>query len=162
VQLAGSSYGAQGAAGQRRYSRAHTSQQAAYTCAVFCQRAAPASSDPLGCCCLPGCVHAAVCLCGVYQQVLQMIPESSHVGLVTFGTHVHVHELGYAECSKAFVFRGSKEYNSSQVCAGPQAAAVQQAAEGCVCALCFVCAAAARSQPSNSPKANVLHFCGAL
>lgn len=48
-------------------------------------------------------------------QVLQMIPESSHVGLITFGTHVHVHELGYAECSKAFVFRGSKEYNSSQV-----------------------------------------------
>lgn len=44
-----------------------------------------------------------------------MIPESSHVGLITFGTHVHVHELGYAECSKAFVFRGSKEYNSSQV-----------------------------------------------
>jgi protein transport protein SEC23 len=44
-----------------------------------------------------------------------MIPESSHVGLITFGTHVHVHELGYAECSKAFVFRGSKEYSSSQV-----------------------------------------------
>jgi hypothetical protein len=48
-------------------------------------------------------------------QVLQMIPENNHVGLITFGTHVHVHELGYAECSKAFVFRGSKEYTSSQV-----------------------------------------------
>lgn len=44
-----------------------------------------------------------------------MIPENNHVGLITFGTHVHVHELGYAECSKAFVFRGSKEYTSSQV-----------------------------------------------
>ncbi len=48
-----------------------------------------------------------------------MIPENNNVGLITFGTHVHVHELGYAECSKAFVFRGSKEYNSSQV-HGPQ------------------------------------------
>eukprot|EP00775_Hariotina_reticulata_P005919 gene5919-6159_t len=48
-------------------------------------------------------------------QVLQMIPEESHVGLITFGTHVHVHELGYSECSKCFVFRGSKEYTSAQV-----------------------------------------------
>lgn len=48
-------------------------------------------------------------------QVLQMIPESNHVGLITFGTHVHVHELGYEGCSKAFVFRGGKEYTSSQV-----------------------------------------------
>ncbi|WIA18955.1 hypothetical protein OEZ85_003624 [Tetradesmus obliquus] len=48
-------------------------------------------------------------------QVLQMIPEESHVGLITFGMHVHVHELGFSECSKAFVFRGSKEYTSAQV-----------------------------------------------
>jgi hypothetical protein len=46
-----------------------------------------------------------------------MIPESHNVGLITYGTHVHVHELGYAECSKAFVFRGSKEYTSTQVSA---------------------------------------------
>lgn len=65
-------------------------------------------------------------------QVLQMIPESSYVGLVTFGTHVHVHELGYAECSKAFVFRGSKEYNSSQV---RQTQAAVQAA-GCAPDVC--------------------------
>ena len=59
------------------------------------------------------------CVCAYLRvlllQVLQMIPENHHVGLITFGTHVHVHELGYAECSKAFVFRGSKEYTSSQV-----------------------------------------------
>jgi len=52
------------------------------------------------------------------SQVLQMIPESNHVGLITFGTHVHVHELGYEGCSKAFVFRGGKEYTSSQVRVG--------------------------------------------
>jgi protein transport protein SEC23 len=44
-----------------------------------------------------------------------MIPEESHVGLITFGMHVHVHELGFSECSKCFVFRGTKEYTSAQV-----------------------------------------------
>lgn len=48
-------------------------------------------------------------------QALQLIPDYCHVGLVTFGTHVHVHELGFADCSKAYVFRGSKEYTSAQV-----------------------------------------------
>jgi protein transport protein SEC23 len=48
-------------------------------------------------------------------QALQMIPDYSHVGLITYGTHVHVHELGFAECSKCYVFRGGKEYTSQQV-----------------------------------------------
>ncbi|GBF99075.1 hypothetical protein Rsub_11846 [Raphidocelis subcapitata] len=48
-------------------------------------------------------------------QALQMMPDYCHVGLITYGTHVHVHELGFAECSKCFVFRGSKEYTSQQV-----------------------------------------------
>lgn len=37
------------------------------------------------------------------------------MGLITFGTHVHVYELGFTECCKAFVFRGSKEYTSQQI-----------------------------------------------
>lgn len=32
------------------------------------------------------------------------------VGLITFGTNVMVHELGFADCPKSYVFRGSKEY----------------------------------------------------
>jgi len=48
-------------------------------------------------------------------QALQLVPDYCHVGLVTFGTHVHVHELGFADCSKCYVFRGSKEYTSAQV-----------------------------------------------
>jgi protein transport protein SEC23 len=44
-----------------------------------------------------------------------MIPEYAHVGLITYGTHVHVHELGFTDCSKAYVFRGTKEYTSQQV-----------------------------------------------
>jgi protein transport protein SEC23 len=31
------------------------------------------------------------------MQALQMIPEYAQVGLITYGTHVHVHELGFAE-----------------------------------------------------------------
>ena len=27
------------------------------------------------------------------------------VGLVSYGTHVHVHELGFSECAKAYVFQ---------------------------------------------------------
>ena len=49
------------------------------------------------------------------QQALTMIPEYALVGLVTFGTHVHVHELGFQECPKAYVFRGTKDYTPQQV-----------------------------------------------
>lgn len=40
------------------------------------------------------------------------------VGLVTFGTHVHVHEIGFTECPRAYVFRGSKDYSAAQVRTG--------------------------------------------
>ena len=48
-------------------------------------------------------------------QAVQMIPETCQVGLITFGTHVHVHELGFAECAKSYVFKGSKTYTPEQV-----------------------------------------------
>lgn len=37
------------------------------------------------------------------------------VGLITYGTHVQVHELGFEECAKSYVFRGTKEYTPAQV-----------------------------------------------
>lgn len=37
------------------------------------------------------------------------------VGLITYGTHVQVHELGFTECAKSYVFRGSKEYSVTAV-----------------------------------------------
>ncbi|KAG2499921.1 hypothetical protein HYH03_002208 [Edaphochlamys debaryana] len=49
------------------------------------------------------------------MQAIQTLPEYAYVGLVTFGTHVHVYELGFTECSKCYVFRGSKEYTSQQI-----------------------------------------------
>ena len=48
-------------------------------------------------------------------QALSLLPENALVGLVTFGTHVHVHELGFADCPKSYVFRGSKEFTSQQI-----------------------------------------------
>lgn len=35
--------------------------------------------------------------------------------MITYGTHVHVHELGFAECAKSYVFRGSKDYTPAAV-----------------------------------------------
>ncbi|WBW75223.1 COPII cargo receptor subunit Sec23a [Schizosaccharomyces osmophilus] len=46
---------------------------------------------------------------------LSLLPPECLVGLITFGTMVDVYELGYTECSKSYVFRGSKDYSSKQV-----------------------------------------------
>ena len=46
---------------------------------------------------------------------LSLLPANALVGLVTFGTMAQVHELGYTECAKSYVFRGSKEYAAKQV-----------------------------------------------
>ncbi|KAG2133378.1 hypothetical protein BD769DRAFT_1446300 [Suillus cothurnatus] len=46
---------------------------------------------------------------------LSLIPPYALVGLITFGTMTQVHELGYAECSKSYVFRGGKEYTQKQI-----------------------------------------------
>lgn len=48
-------------------------------------------------------------------QAMTMIPEYALVGLVTFGTHVYVHELGFQEFPKTFVFKGSKEYTAGNM-----------------------------------------------
>lgn len=49
-------------------------------------------------------------------QILGIMPETALVGLISFGTMVHVHELGYTDCSKAYVFRGDRDIPSQQVC----------------------------------------------
>ena len=48
-------------------------------------------------------------------QTLNLLPEDALVGLVTFGTNVAVHELGFSECPKSYVFRGDKEYPAAKV-----------------------------------------------
>jgi protein transport protein SEC23 len=49
------------------------------------------------------------------QQTLNLLPEDALVGLITFGTHVHVHELGFTDCPKSYVFRGEKDYPPQKV-----------------------------------------------
>ena len=46
---------------------------------------------------------------------LSLLPANALVGLVTYGTNVAIHEIGYNECSKSYVFRGSKDYTAKQV-----------------------------------------------
>lgn len=46
---------------------------------------------------------------------LSLLPPNALVGLITFGTMAQVHEIGYTECSKSYVFRGSKDYATKQV-----------------------------------------------
>ncbi|EUC34363.1 hypothetical protein COCVIDRAFT_28748 [Bipolaris victoriae FI3] len=46
---------------------------------------------------------------------LSLLPAYALVGLITYGTMAQVHELGYTECAKSYVFRGSKDYSSKQV-----------------------------------------------
>lgn len=46
---------------------------------------------------------------------LSLLPPTALIGLITFGTNVNVHELGYAECFKTLTFNGKKEYTAKQV-----------------------------------------------
>jgi len=45
------------------------------------------------------------------QQSINFIPEDAMIGLITYGKMVQVHELGFADCPKSYVFRGDKEMN---------------------------------------------------
>ena len=53
------------------------------------------------------------------QQTLNLIPENSLVGLITYGTHVMVHELGFTDCPRAHVFSGTKEYATQVISTAP-------------------------------------------
>jgi protein transport protein SEC23 len=46
---------------------------------------------------------------------LSLLPPTALVGLITFGTMANVHEIGFQECPKSYVFRGNKEYNPKQI-----------------------------------------------
>mmetsp|Transcript_41917 Transcript_41917/g.98450 ORF Transcript_41917/g.98450 Transcript_41917/m.98450 type:complete len:753 (+) Transcript_41917:58-2316(+) len=48
-------------------------------------------------------------------MALNLIPQEAHVGLITFGTTVQVHELVQSDVSKCYVFRGTKDYTGQQV-----------------------------------------------
>ncbi|PON56701.1 Sec23/Sec [Parasponia andersonii] len=49
------------------------------------------------------------------SQAVDLLPDHSLVGLITFGAFVHVHELGFAHIPKTYVFKGSKEVSKDQL-----------------------------------------------
>lgn len=63
------------------------------------------------------CVHPEELaeLADSLTQALNLLPEQALVGLITYGTNVQVHELGFEACSKAYVIRGNREYSPGRV-----------------------------------------------
>ncbi|WCJ23094.1 Sec23/Sec24 protein transport family protein [Euphorbia peplus] len=49
------------------------------------------------------------------SQAIDLLPDNSLVGLITFGTFVHVHELGFGQIPKTYVFKGSKDVTKDQL-----------------------------------------------
>ncbi|CAN4105998.1 unnamed protein product [Withania somnifera] len=49
------------------------------------------------------------------KRAIDMLPDNAMVGFISYGTQVQVHELGFADMSKVYVFRGSKELSKDEV-----------------------------------------------
>lgn len=49
------------------------------------------------------------------SQAVDLLPDNSLVGLITYGTFVHVHELGFSQIPKTFVFKGTKDVSKEQL-----------------------------------------------
>lgn len=47
--------------------------------------------------------------------VVEQLPESALVSLITFDSMVHVHDLGFSECSRVVLFHGERELPSDKV-----------------------------------------------
>lgn len=46
---------------------------------------------------------------------LSLLPPTALIGLISYGTNVQIHELGYSECYRTVAFNGKKEYTSKQI-----------------------------------------------
>lgn len=49
------------------------------------------------------------------RRAIVCLPDNALVGFISYGTQVHVHELGFADMNKVYIFRGSKEISKDQV-----------------------------------------------
>ncbi|GAB4851863.1 Protein transport protein S23 E [Ancistrocladus abbreviatus] len=49
------------------------------------------------------------------KRAIGLLPDNALIGFISYGTQVHVHELGFSELSKVYIFRGSKEISKDQV-----------------------------------------------
>eukprot|EP01029_Cantina_marsupialis_P004775 TRINITY_DN14993_c0_g1_i1.p1 TRINITY_DN14993_c0_g1~~TRINITY_DN14993_c0_g1_i1.p1 ORF type:complete len:795 (+),score=220.80 TRINITY_DN14993_c0_g1_i1:24-2387(+) len=50
------------------------------------------------------------------QQAVTLLPEDAYVGLITFGTMVQVHQLGFTECARSFALKGCDLFTAESVC----------------------------------------------
>ncbi|KAK4530862.1 hypothetical protein CCYA_CCYA06G1719 [Cyanidiococcus yangmingshanensis] len=46
---------------------------------------------------------------------LTLLPNGAAVGLITFGQHVQVHEIGFTEACRSYVLRGNKSYDAASL-----------------------------------------------
>ncbi|CAA7405027.1 unnamed protein product [Spirodela intermedia] len=49
------------------------------------------------------------------RRAIGLLPDNALVGLISYGTQVHVHELGFSDLSKIYVFCGTKELAKEQI-----------------------------------------------
>ncbi|OAY51240.1 protein transport protein SEC23 [Manihot esculenta] len=49
------------------------------------------------------------------KRAIGLLPDNALVGFVSFGTQTQVHELGFSDMSKVYVFRGNKEISKDQI-----------------------------------------------
>ncbi|KAI3932834.1 hypothetical protein MKX01_031816 [Papaver californicum] len=49
------------------------------------------------------------------KQAITLLPDNALVGFISFGTQVQIHELGFSDLSKVYVFRGNKEFSKQEV-----------------------------------------------
>ncbi|KAL3506521.1 hypothetical protein ACH5RR_031903 [Cinchona calisaya] len=49
------------------------------------------------------------------KRAIGMLPDNAMVGFISYGTQVQVHELGFSDLAKVYVFRGSKELSKEHV-----------------------------------------------
>ena len=47
------------------------------------------------------------------MQALSLLPDDALIGFVSFGKHVHIHEIGFTDCPKSYVFKGTKDLDPS-------------------------------------------------
>ncbi|XP_062154678.1 protein transport protein SEC23 C [Alnus glutinosa] len=49
------------------------------------------------------------------SQAIDLLPDNSLLGLLTLGSFVHVHELGFGQIPKTYAFKGSKDVSKDQL-----------------------------------------------
>ncbi|XP_077212973.1 protein transport protein SEC23 E-like [Tasmannia lanceolata] len=49
------------------------------------------------------------------RRAVGLLPDNALVGFISFGTQVHVHELGFSDLTKVYVFHGAKEISKEKI-----------------------------------------------